>query len=110
MFFSPFKQYQKQLSALYKRKHDLESENEEAAKPGSELYELMNEIDQFIEGEYSEAVFSYYVEKKPTLIRVQTGEEVTWEAAFGTKYDDVLKSLKHSLVGLVEGGGRYKVK
>ena len=88
----------------------MESENEAIAKPGSELYELINAIDQFIEGEYSEAVFSYYVEKKPTLIRIQTGEEVTWEDAFGTKYSDVSKSLNYSLVGLVEGGGRYKVR
>jgi len=44
------------------------------------------------------------------LIRVRTGEEVSWDEAFGNDFCKVSKSLRHSLVGLVEEPGRYVLK
>ncbi len=110
IFFSPFRQYKKQLADLYKKKNDLESDEDDTAEPGSDLDAIIEEINQYIEGPYAEAVFSYYKEKNPQLVRIQTGEEFSWQEAFGENFGDVSKSLRHSLVGLVEGGGRYKIK
>ena len=110
LFPSPFKKYQKQLAEMYEKKSKLLPAEGSKIVPGSEADKLINEIDNFIEGEYSEAVFNYYKEKKPTLIRIATGEEYTWGQAFPETFEEVSASLKHSLVGLVEGGGRYKLK
>lgn len=110
LFHSPFKQYQKRLADLYHQKDLLLPDEGSKIEPGSKAEKLVNEIDQFIEGEYSKAVFDYYVKKKPQLIRIRTGEEFSWDQAFGNSYANISPSLKHSLVGLVEGGGRFKLK
>ncbi len=110
MFSTPFAEYQEQLAKMYKEKHILEDAEEGSSKPSNRLTSVLAQIDQFIEGPYAEAVFSFYKEKKPTLIRIRTGEEYSWNDAFGDSFDNVSRSLKHSLVGLVEGGGRYKIK
>ncbi len=110
LFSSPFKKYQKELKTLYEKRHLLESVEDATANSDSELRSVTAEIEGLIEGPYAEAVFAYYGEKKPILIRSLTGEEVSWEDAFGSSFNDVSKSLKHSLVGLIEGGGRYKFR
>ena len=110
LFSSPFKKYQKKLADMYDRKAKLLPAEGSKIEPGSEADKLVGEIDNFNEGEYSEAVFNYYKEKKPTLIRNSTDEEYTWDQAFSESFEDVSKSLRHSLVGLVEGGGRYRLK
>ncbi|MDI9243201.1 hypothetical protein [Fusibacillus kribbianus] len=111
MFFSkPWKTNKIELERLYKKRQDLEQINEGKVLPGSELDKVYKEIDLLIEGEYAESVFAYYVKKRPALIRIKTGEIVTWDDAFGNSFEKVSKSLRHSLVGLVEGGGRYKIK
>ncbi len=107
---SPFKKYQKQLAEMYEKKAKLLPAEGSRIVPGSEADKLVNEIDNFIEGEYSEAVYNFYKEKKPMLIRNSTGEEYTWDQAFPESFEDVSNSLRHSLVGLVEGGGRYCLK
>ena len=110
LFHSPFQKYKKHLADLYHQKDQLLPDEESKIEPGSKAEKLAEEIDQFIESDYSEAVFDYYRIKKPQLIRISTGEEYSWDQAFGTSYADISPSLKHSLVGLVEGGGRYKLK
>lgn len=110
LFSSPFKKYQKHLAEMYEEKAKLLPAEGSRILPGSEAAKLVDAIDTFIEGEYSEAVFNYYKGKKPKLIRNATGEEYTWDSAFPETFDEVSKSLRHSLVGLVEGGGRYRLK
>ena len=68
------------------------------------------DIDKYIEDEYAVAVFAYYNKKKPELVRVRTDETYTWEDAFGSDFTKYDKALKHSLVGLVENTGRFKIK
>lgn len=68
------------------------------------------EIDEFIENVYARDVFEKFSKRKPTLVRNKTGEVVTWEMAFGTNFDEISRSLRHSLVGLIEGDGRYRFK
>ena len=75
-----------------------------------ELDKISVDIDDFIENEYAQAVFEYYNKKKPTLVRIRTDEKYAWEEAFGSEFDRIEKTLKHSLVGLVENTGRYKIK
>ena len=109
-FFSPFKKYKKELSSLYAKKHEIENRDNYHMSPGDEMDQLISQIDALIEGDYAKAVFDYYKEKAPLLIRIRTGEEISWKEAFGDSFDDVSKSLRHSLVGLVEGDGRYRIK
>lgn len=75
-----------------------------------ELDKISVDIDDFIENEYAQAVFEYYNKKKPTLVRIRTDEKYAWEEAFGSEFDRIEKTLKHSLVGLVENTGRYRIK
>lgn len=68
------------------------------------------ETEEFILNTYAKAVFDYYSHAKPLLVRGTTGETITWDEAFGIQFDEVPKTLRYSLVGLVEGFGRYKIK
>lgn len=105
------KKCRKELSVLYNKKSKLEEEREDIqALPGSELESLICKIDELIEGEYSLAVFTCYAKKQPLLIRVYTGEQIQWVDAFGMSYDRLTLGQKHSLVGLIEGGGKYRFK
>ena len=108
--FSPFKKYTKELAELYAKKHELDNQDDGQILPGSDRDNLINQIDSLIEGDYSRAVFEYYSKKQPVLVRNRTGEIIFWKDAFGETFENVSKSLRHSLVGLVEGGGRYRLK
>lgn len=79
-------------------------------KLAQSLDEVLEEINNFIEGNYARSVFEFYSLKEPTLIRRATGEEVAWKQAFGDDFEMVTKSLRHSLVELIEGDGRYQLK
>ena len=107
---SPFKKYRKELASLYERIEKIEKEDNAQVLPGSEIDNLINQINALIEGEYSKEIFDYYSKTEPVLIRIRTGEEISWKDAFGNSFQDVSKSLRHSLVGLVEGGGKYRIK
>lgn len=63
----------------------------------------------YLENEYAAEVFRYYSAKQPNLIRRATGDVVTWKEAFGEDFDSVSRTLRHSLVGLVEDSGRYQL-
>ena len=67
------------------------------------------ELDIFVEIESAKDIFEKYSKKKPFLIEIKTGTKIGWIEAFGTDFDKISKSLRHSLVGLEEGGGRYKL-
>ena len=107
---SPFKQLKKELAELYKKKHLLESEDMNQGHIREELDRVSADIEELIEGRYAEEVFQYYLKSRPILIRIRTGEEISWNDAFGESYDEITKSQKHSLVGLVENTGRYRLK
>ena len=108
---NPIKKCSKELAALYSKKHKIEDVDEDIkAVPGNELDSIINEIDAYIEGEYSRIVFEKYSAKKPILIREHTGETVNWDDAFGNSFDKTTPGQRHSLVGLIEGGGQYGFK
>lgn len=111
------KKLSKELHKLYSRKHDLSRKYEDTLSSGDkaeqinrDMEELANRIALFIENEYALAVFEEFNKTRPELIRVKTGETVTWEEGFGTDFEKISKSLRHSLVGLVEEPGRYKLR
>ena len=101
--------YKKELATLYDLKYQLDQEDARIV-PGSKLDMLIQQINELIEGDYSKAVFDHYSIFKPVLIRNLTGEEVQWLDAFGEAFDKTTRGQRHSLVGLVEGGGRYRLK
>ena len=107
---TPFKPLRKELSRLYDRKHKLQSDDLDDASVQEELDAVVSEIDTLMEGRYAREVFECYVKKKPDLVRIRTGEIVTWQDAFGDSYNSITKSQKHELVGLVEGGSKYRLK
>ena len=114
---SKVKGFSRELEKLYKQKHDLsrqyddaESNGREAEQINARLKELSDRIAAFIENEYAMAVFEKYSKSKPQLIRIKTGETVSWDEAFGDDFERISKSLRHSLVGLVEEPGRYRLK
>jgi len=116
MFGKPFKRYQKQYKELYAQLFNLQdrlndSEDAQSKKQLEAAVEkLQKEIAIFIEDEYAKAVFEYYSRKQPKLIRESTGEVVKWKDAFGNSFEAVPRALRGSLVGIVEGGGRYRLK
>lgn len=74
-------------------------------------FDLINQqIDLLVEGKYAQAVYDYFSESKPTLIRDLTGEKIQWFDAFGDSFDKMTRGQKHSLVGLVEDGGKYRLE
>lgn len=100
-----------ELAELNAKKNELEGKKEDVEIiPGSELEALIQQIDALIEGNYAHSVFDYYSVKKPILIRIRTGDAVLWTEAFGDDFDKTTKGQRYSLVGLVEGGGRYRLK
>ncbi len=110
MYNDSVRKYKKEYDALYKKKHKLEDEGFDEAVPGNELDSLINQIFALIEGDYSRAIFDYYSVKKPLLIRNLTGETVQWLDAFGDSFEATTIGQRHSLVGLIEGDGRYRIK
>lgn len=108
---SSIRKCRKELAELYAKKRALENdEGDTQALPGNELDTLIRKIDDLVEGEYSRSVFDHYSRRKPLLIRLHTQEEVQWQDAFGDSFDKTTLGQKHSLVGLIEGGGKYRFK
>ena len=114
------KKYSKELKDLYAEENNLSDQyydaletlgySQKAEQIKIEMDKMSEKITNFIENDYAQAVFAHYYDKKPMLIRVRTGEEVSWDEAFGNDFCKVSKSLRHSLVGLVEEPGRYVLK
>ena len=84
----------------------LEEDDTKRAEADSKI----KEIDHFVETIYAKDVFDKYVKKRPKLISNRTDEVVSWEEAFGSVFDEIPKGVRHSLVGLIEGGGQYRFK
>ena len=91
------------LEVLLMSEEDIEEINKD-------IEVIAGRIADLIENEYALAVFDKFSKIKPDLIRIKTGEVVSWEDGFGSDFDKISKSLRHSLVGLVEEPGRYKLK
>ncbi len=107
-----YKELKKMNNDLYQQYEFAKESNADKEKIQDfkeQLDDLSKEIDSFIEKEYALAVFEKYSKKKPQLIIVSSGETISWDEAFGSSFDEISKSLRHSLVGLVESPGRYKL-
>ena len=103
--------YRTELATLYERKAQILEEDEDiSAVAGSELEILISQIDALIEGDYAKAVFDHYSISKPELIRTSTGDEVQWLDAFGDSFTMTTAGQRHALVGLIEGGSKYRFK
>lgn len=96
--------------ALYIKMNNERFSLEEDDAKRAEADSKIKEIDHFVEYIYAKDVFDKYVKKRPKLISNKTDDVVSWEEAFGSVFDEVPKGLRHSLVGLVEGGGQYRFK
>lgn len=117
---SKIKNCSKELHVLYEERHKLSRIYDDAMESGGDfdrlelLHKEQNSLDErinsLIENEYASAVYDKYNAEKPVLIRIKTGEEIPWDEAFGKDFANISKSLRHSLVGLVEEPGRYKLK
>ena len=84
-------------------------ESEKLKDVAARIDRIEAEVDEFVENKYAYEVFQYYSQKEPKLIRNTDEEVVSWKEAFGDKFDEIPKSLKNSLVGLVEKYGRYRL-
>ena len=65
-------------------------------------------IDAFVENIYARDIFNKYSKRKPKLICNANDEITSWDDAFGKDFDKLSIGLRHSLVGLIEGGGKYR--
>lgn len=117
MFGDPLKKYKKKYNEMYAKLFELQDmlskmkfDSEEGQKISTEIDAKKAEIDFFVESEYAKKIFELYNKKKPLLIRLKTNEIISWKDAFGSEYEKIPTNLRHSLVGLVEGGGRYRIK
>ncbi len=120
LFNSQIRQYHKELHRMYDQKRklsqrygyaiEMDDNPIEATNVSKELEKLSSNISSLIENEYAQAVFEEYKAKKPVLIEVNTGEEISWDHAFGNDFSKISKSIRYSLVGLVEEPGRYIFK
>lgn len=106
LFFKRLKEDEK----IYKKLSDECSILSEKAGCEEAYEKKSREFFDFIENQYSLHMYEKYSAKKPKLIEVKTGKVISWEEGFGTSFDKISKSLRHSLVGLKDGSGRYKIK
>lgn len=112
MFGLWYRKQDKVLKKLYEEKHRLEDicEIDDNDENNKNVEQIIAKINAFIEEDFAKLVFEHYSRKKPMLYENFTGEKVTWEQAFGKDFGQVSKSLRHSLVGLLTGDGRYSLK
>lgn len=95
---------------IYTRMNSERFSLEEDDAKRAETDSKIEEIDHFVEHIYAKDVFDKYGKKRPKLISNKTDAVVSWEDAFGSVFDEIPKGVRHSLVGLVEGGGQYRFK
>lgn len=76
----------------------------------SRLDNLEKKYNDFSKKVYALDIFNYLNVKSPKLIDSLSGENKTWTEAFGDNFDSLSDGLKSSLIGLMEGGGKYRFK
>lgn len=108
--------YRKELKLLYKELNELQ-EKRDKCEGDSERQEAQQRvdaqitmIDELIEGPFARAVFDHYSKKKPCLVDNYTNEIVEWDSVFGCDFNKISNSRRHSLVGLIDGDGGYRIK
>ena len=108
MFFlaSSIKKDHKIYERLNRERFSLEEDDSKR----NEADKKIKEIDDFVENIYAKDIFEKYQKKRPKLVRKKDEQIISWEEAFGDDFNKISKSLRHSLVGLIEGGGRYTLK
>lgn len=74
------------------------------------INQCKEKIRDYIDNEYARTVFEVYAPKKPKLVRILTGETVLWEEAFGEDFEKIPVGRREALMGLIEGGSKYKFK
>lgn len=106
LFASSIKNNHKIYERLNMERFSLEENDLER----SEADKKIKEIDDFVENIYAKDIFEKYQKKRPQLVRKKDNQTVSWDEAFGDDFNKISKSHRHSLVGLIEGGGRYELK
>ena len=108
---SSIRKCRKQLAEIRAVGERLRTEDDDIQLQIGDLFDSVNlQMDRYIEGDYSLAVFSCYAKRKPLLVRVRTGEKVRWQDAFPDSWEKTTSGQKHALVGLIEGGGEYRFR
>lgn len=112
MFGLWYRTEEKTLKKLYLEKHRLEDicEENDTEENRKKVEQIILDIDTFIENDFAKVVFEHYKQKNPMLYERYSGKKVTWVQAFGEDFEKVSKSVRHSLVGLVTGEGKYSLK
>ena len=104
-----YAEYKKKRVKIYIRM-DNSKNAMETEKHQDELRVLDQEFDEFVCNVYARAVFEEYAHRNPELVVASTNEAVAWNDVFGIDFDKLSKLRKFSLVYLIEGGGKYKLK
>ena len=108
---SSIRKCRKQLAEIRAVGERLRTEDDDIQLQIGDLFDSVNlQMNRYIEGEYSLAVYNCYVKRKPLLVRVKTGETVRWQDAFPDSWENMTSGRKHALVGLIEGGGEYRFR
>ena len=108
---SSIRKCRKELASIRAAGDRLRAEDDDVQMQIGDLFDAVNlQMDNYIEGEYSFAVFSCYAKRKPLLVRVQTGETVRWQDVFPDSWENATSGQKHALVGLIEGGGEFRFR
>lgn len=106
------KEDSKKLKKLYDVKDDAYNiyDNDATAENKAIFDSKVKDIDDFIYNVYSKDVYETYANDKPDLVRIRTGEVVSWGDAFGDSFEKLNINQKHELIGLIEGGSKYGFK
>lgn len=108
------RQYRKKSDEMFKTMLELDEKKNSGTGNSTqiekELEKLTAEWEFFKENVYAKAIFEHYAPKKPKLIRIKTGETVSWDDAFGNDFESIPKLQRHALIGLVENSSKYRIK
>ena len=108
---SSIRKCRKQLAEIRAVGERLRTEDDDIQLQIGDLFDSVDrQMNRYIEGEYSLAVYNCYAKRKPVLVRVQTGETVRWQDAFPDPWENMTSDRKHALVGLIEGSGEYRFR
>ena len=76
-----------------------------------EFLTASDNVDKYIQNEYSKVIFDILSELKPDLIKRGTGDIFSWEEVFPKTFDECNKNNRKALFSIVEeNGGPYRIK
>ena len=108
---SSIRKCRKELAEIRAAGERLRTEDDDIQMQIGDLFDAVNQqMDRYIESDYSLAVYNCCAKRKPLLVRVQTGEKVRWQDAVPDSWEKTTSGQKHTLVGLIEGSGEYRFR